>query len=225
MVIDLTRRPVFINTDICTKHVVVRTASTQGASMDAVNGRIARSLPKSQHRFHEEESAGQNLAYVKIGASKKSPQSTLMECRLPVQSIVGGLSQGLLFDPYEVATLYLDSFTNKRGVWRAQLMINSAKNVNGTVWLITVRDEEAKVNLVTATLKEPPAKQKTLFVKPPGRFDRRGTSANLTAEVQAPQDFDDLLPLERIGVSAPGSVGPRSVWDLIRAIQYDSVDG
>ena len=52
MVIDLTRRPVYVNTDICGGQIVVRTAA--GLEVD---GRIGRKLGKS-YRFKGEQEGG-----------------------------------------------------------------------------------------------------------------------------------------------------------------------
>ncbi len=197
MVIDLTRRPVFINTDICVKHVVIRTAKQTGG----VDGRIMRRIEKGSRTFAQWEEVIKDWAYLRIGASKDGPsETTIMEYRLPVHDIVWGRRKKMLFDPYEVATLHWEG--GKRGAWRVHLTINYATNPNGVVWFITVRDEGAKLDLLTATLKEV--------------FEHRKL---------ADFDHDDLLPLERLARELPSPGKRRTVWDLLRQNHFAADDG
>jgi hypothetical protein len=197
MVIDLTRRPVYVNTDICTGQIVVRTAA--GLEVD---GRIGRKLGKS-YRFKGEQEGGKSLSLVTVGAQTeiRAPNGArliTMEYRLPVQEIVQAIRSGKVsLEPYEVSTVYADAITGLGSTWRAQIIVGYRENKQGIIWLVTVRDETAKVDLLTATCKEATTKGLTM----------RG-------------DPESLLPLERLSSPTP-ALAILSVWDRIRLISYE----
>lgn len=196
MVIDLTRKPVVVNTDICPAWVVVRTASNA-----SVDGRLRRKLDKNERRRGRgETNIGGEMVEVEIGASSPPrTEKTLHETRLPIDHIRRRRGDDPFTNPYEVATVYTDAFTGRVGVWRAQILAAYAENRNGGVWLITIRDEALKIDLFTASAKD--------------LDDKRG---ELTVEGATLPD--DRFPLNRIN---PGTAtAPLSVWDRIRRTQY-----
>ncbi len=194
MVIDLTRRPVFLNTDICLNSIVVRTSSN-----GEVDGRLRRQMEKSEHRrSRNERMAGAHLVELDVGATRVTPSRNIMESRLPLNHILLRHKDDPIPNPYEVATVYVDAFTQKTGTWRARISIEQAKNKNGSLWLITIRDEVAKIDLVTATVKELETER----------------ARGLTLGGHGP---DDQLPLERMGARPTGKL---SVWERLRLIEY-----
>lgn len=200
MVIDLTRRPVFINTDICEKLVVVRTASNH-----QVDGRLRRNLEKNEHRRGRgEKNGGNNVVIVDIGATVETAHRTLLEVRLPLDHLVRRKADDPIPNPYEVATVYVDPFSNTTGTWRAQLLVEYVKNKNGGMWCITVRDDATKLDLFTTTAKE-------LATGWGGQLSIGGQKLP-----------DELLPLQRVS-QAKAPLGPLKLsrWDRIRQIEYD----
>lgn len=195
MVIDLTRRPIFINTDVCTDCIVVRTARTR-----EVDGILRRKLDARQHvpRRGNEKRVG-TMAEVTPEAEMAQGDITFMEVRLPTAHVSSRQPKDALPDPYEVATYYRDLFTNKIGTWRAQLIVELSSNKNGKVWLITVRDETLKVDIVCATAKD--------FARP------------VTGQ--------ELLPLQRGNPRLAPGRGTTSVWERLRErrlLGYDTED-
>jgi hypothetical protein len=163
------------------------------------------------HRFvSSEEYIGKERACIKVGAKKQGPKFTLLECRLPVKEIVSQLRQGIAFHPYEVATVYRDSVIGKQGIWRAQIVIGCTKKseVGMGVWMVTVRDEAAKMELVTATIKEVEEVHGGLRLK------------------NQPQDPDEVFPLDRVpSRMLKQPAGRLNVWDRLRLIEYDPLTG
>lgn len=196
MVIDLTRRPIFINTDICPSWVVVRTAANT-----EVDGRVRRTVDSRYTRGRGERHGGNKTLIVDIGAQRAREGRTVMEVRLPLDHVVRRRMDEPRPNPFEVATLYTDAFTKTVGTWRAQILVECTNNKNGSVWFVTVRDEVENRDIVTATAKDLDASRHSVLVvtnqKPP----------------------DELFPIDRLtpGAEAPG---PLSVWERLRRIEY-----
>jgi hypothetical protein len=196
MVIDLTRRPVFINTDICQNSVVIRTASGAG-----VDGRLRRKLePGERLKGRGETRGGKDATEVAIGALRVGPKRTIMECRLPIDHVLRRGPKDPIPNPFEVATVVRDAFTDTMGAWRVQILVEHTSNKNGDLWLITLRDEGLKTDLFTATAKE--------LDTTDGHLSIPGVKSN-----------EDRLPLERM--RGEGVEGPLSVWDRLRRIEYN----
>ena len=86
--------------------------------------------------------------------------------------------------------------------WRAQLIVERTKNKNGELWLVTVRDETLKLDLVTATAKE---------------LDGGGSVIQLRMKGAAKEP----LPLQRINASSPGGPqAPLNKWERLRMSQF-----
>ncbi len=203
VVIDLTRKPIFINTDICVNWVVVRTASN-----DEVDGRVKRRLEKDEHRHGRgEKNIGPGFVAVDVGAFRKREDRTVMEIRLPIDHVIRRNAKEPIPNPFEVATVYVDAFSKKLGTWRAQILVECSKNKNGSLWLVTVKDERTGQYIVTATAKDLDA-------------DR---GVRLTLGNAKPPD--ELLPLERLSPSALVTGGPLSRWERLRQIEYDPNPG
>ncbi len=197
MVIDLTRKPVVVNTDICQNWVVVRTASNSD-----VDGRLRRKLEKREfRRGRGEKHVGNEMAEVEVGASLQRPGKMVLETRLPLDHILRRKDDEPLTNPYEVATLYTDGFTNKQSIWRAQILVEHVKNKNGGIWLVTIRDDGAKIDLLTATAKELETSSPVLIMK-------------------GVPNSEDRFPLDRIKGGAKESAGPLNVWERIRRTSY-----
>ncbi len=203
MVIDLTRRPVFLNTDICPSWVVIRTAAN-----DEVDGRLRRKLEKKEYRRTRGAKSLGGITEVAVGASRVASRRTILECRLPVDHIFHRRDNDPLPNPYEVATVYSDAFTRLVGTWRAQILVGLQKNKNGDLWLITVRDETTKIDLFTATTKELETTMPIQLVLGPPKGDP-----------------ESKLPLDRIDPTSQGVRVPLSVWDRLRQIEYNPHPG
>jgi len=195
VVIDLSRKPVFVNTDVCPGWIVVRTASNGD-----VDGILRRKLERKEHRRGRGEKVNGQFTEVEVEAKHRSKGRTLMECRLPVDHILRRRPEEPLPNPFEVATIYTDAFTKSQGSWRAQLLVERIENKNGDLWMVTVRDEVARMDIVTATTKNLDD-------------DARGL-----AIVVGVKHKDDLLPLQRLTAKEQP---PLSVWDRLRLIEYD----
>lgn len=202
MVIDLTRKPVFINTDICANWVVVRTASNK-----EVDGRVRRTLEKDERRGAGESNAGPHLAVVDVGALRKREERTLMEVRLPIDQVIRRSEKQPIPNPFEVATVFLDAFTKKMGTWRVQILVERSSNKNGTLWLVTIKDEATGQYLVTATAKDLDA------------------SRGGPLKVAGARPADEQFPLERLSPSVLATGGPLSRWERLRQIEYDPHPG
>lgn len=198
MVIDLTRKPVVVNTDICVNWVVVRTASNK-----EVDGRLRRRLERGDTKLGTAE---HNTVVVDIGAQKKRDELTLMEVRLPLNHLLRRRREQGLPNPFEVATVYRDGFSKLLGTWRAQLIIERSVNRNGILWLVTIRDETSQQYLLTATAKDLDAAAGGVLIfngtKPP----------------------DEQFPLDRLSPSTTPTA-PLSRWDRLRQIVYDPNPG
>lgn len=199
MVIDLTRKPVVVNTDICVNWVVLRTAGNH-----EVDGRVRRSLEKKENRRGLPE---HDVMVVEVGAMRKRDDRTLMEVRLPLNHIARRRPEQPIPNPFEVATVYTDAFTKMMSTWRAQIIVERVANKNGTLWLITVRDETSKQFLLTATAKD---------------LDASHGGVIIMTGVKLP---DEQFPLDRLSPSALGPTPPLSVWDRLRQIEYDPNPG
>jgi hypothetical protein len=190
---------VVVNTDICTQWIVVRTSSNS-----EVDGRIRRTLDKDRERLGRgEKRVGHCIAEAVPGAIVVRPKHNLLETKLPIDHILRRGPKEPFPNPFEVATAYVDAFTNTRGTWRAQLILENTKNKNGDFWLLTVRDEVSKVDLFTVTAKE---------------LDTRGRGPILS--IPGVPGMDERLPLERMG-STDSAKPPLSVWERLRQIEYN----
>lgn len=119
------------------------------------------------------------------------PDRNLLETRLPVGHILYRKKDEPIPNPFEVATLYVDAFTQKQGSWRVQLILERWQNKNGDLWLVTVRDEGTKTDLVAVTMK----------------------SAQVELNALMAHD-DDLLPLQRVTKLGLGQERP-NVWNRL----------
>ncbi len=203
VVIDLSRRPVFINVDVCPGWFVVRTASK-----GEVDGILRRKLEKKEFRKGRGERYAVN-GMIEVAVEVKVPRGarTLMEVRLPVDHILRRLPEEPLCNPFEVATSYVDAFTKTEGSWRAQLIVERIQNANGDLWVVTVRDESTRMDLVSATMKEIDD-------------DARGGLRISVGPSIGIKSKEELLPLQRLTQKESGTA-PLSVWERLRLIDYD----
>jgi hypothetical protein len=193
MVIDLTRRPVVINTDICLKWVIVRTASNR-----EVRGTLQREYEGTRHP--SEKSIGNKFIELTPGATRVLGEMIYLESRLiPTRRT----KNYPLCAPYEVATVYVDSYTRRRGTWRAQVTLEDAK----ANWIVSVRDEGSKVDLVMATVKTLEEREE---------MDHNDSILQLRGPIK-PQD--EVFPLNRIDKDQT-PIKPMSIWERIRNITY-----
>ena len=197
MVIDLSRKPVFVNTDVCNGWFVIRTASD-----GSVDGLLRRRLEKNEHRRgRKEKHAGNSSTFVEPEAKMVHKEKTFFETRLPVDHILRRQKDEPLPNPFEVATSYRDVFTQRWGSWRAQILIERWQNKQGELWVVTVRDEVTRTDLVTLTMKEIQKEVATGI----------GTHN------------DDLLPLERI-TALRAQPKRQTVWDRLRTPPVPELD-
>lgn len=206
MVIDLTRRPVVVNTDVCTAWIVVRTAANREVDgilrrrMDQrqvvidryANGRpnatiTARAIGRRGRGERRMGDVNELRTEVELPTGDGSSARILKESRLPIDHLVNKDPHDPLPNPFEVATLYVDGFTGTMGTWRAQLILGRVRNKNGEYWQVTVRDEGARIDLVTVTAKD-------------------------LAHGQG-LGFDEVLPLQRLSSQAPSNT-----WERLRQI-------
>lgn len=191
MVIDLTRRPIVINTDVCQDSIVIRTA---GAG--TVDGLLRRRLEKREQPIRNvEKQQAADMCEVVPTVSLPRGGVTLREVRLPMRHVFArGERKGIPFpNPYEVATYFKDSLVGAQGTWRIEIKLEKVVNNNGTFWTATFRDLAAGMDLATATTKS---------------LDFDNT---LHSKLEP-------LPLERVlaktGENTP--LKPTSVWDRLR---------
>jgi hypothetical protein len=190
VVIDLSRKPVFVNTDVCTGWFVIRTASN-----DIVDGLLRRRLEKREYRKGRmEKHAGNNVTVVLPEARVIRGKRTLLECRLPVEHVLRRKNDEPMPNPFEVATLYTDAVTKQEGSWRVQLILERWKNQNGDLWLVTVRDENTATNLIVVTMK----------------------SIEEEAHGVLGMHKDDQLPLQRV-TTTQQPAKRLNVWDRLRS--------
>ena len=201
VVIDLSRKPVFINADVCPGWFVVRTASK-----GEVNGVLRRKLEKNEHRRGRGETRVGEMVVVAVEASVPRGTRRLMEVRLPVNHILNRRPKDPMCNPFEVATSYVDAFSKTEGSWRAQLIVELIQNANGDLWVVTVRDESTRMDLVSVTMKEIDE-------------DARGRVRVSFGQI-APKTKEDLLPLQRLTMKESHPV-PMNVWERLRAIDYN----
>jgi len=162
MVIDLSRMPVLVSSDVCPDSIVIRTARDK-----TVDGILRRKIdpknltPDNGALRNRNEKKVSDVYEVAVEAQLSRSGQTLQEMRLPLRHMLTwDPKNGLLPEPFEVATAYREGITKRLGTWRIQIKVeilqNQVKNgKNGRIWLITIRDEGARRDIVTATMKLP----------------------------------------------------------------------
>jgi hypothetical protein len=194
MVIDLTRRPVVVNTDVCPQWIVVRTASN-----GQVDGLIRRIIEVRQRRGPVK----QDMLVVAVGVRRQTKDRTIMEARLPIDHVIRRHSDTPLPNPYEVATHWVDPFTESTGTWRVQISVNHVVGKGDPVWYVILRDETVGQFIAILTAKDLDASEVVIQV------------GN-----KLPRTSDELFPLERINQSSQPE--PLNVWQrLRRRHEYD----
>jgi hypothetical protein len=139
------------------------------------------------------------MVEVAVEANREVADMTVQEMRLPIDHLVDRVDRDHYPNPFEVATVYMSAFTKTTGTWRAQLIVERRENKNGELWMVTVRDEGANIDLVTATAKELDTGVKV------GQLHIKG----LTREP---------LPLQRLNLSE-GQLQSPNRWELLRLTQ------
>lgn len=142
MVIDLTRLPVVINTDVCPSSIVLRTARAHG-----VDG-----IPR---RTNEDRWGKVKTFEAEVKASRAYKDGVIFqEFRLDLGHILPKTKAGdITQSPFEVATWARDHFSGTSSTWRVRISIEQQYNKNGQVWFVTLTDERALLPVVTLTAK------------------------------------------------------------------------
>lgn len=149
MILDFTHRPLKVVTDDCVKSIVVRSM----ASTDA-DGLVRR----------WEEAKGGKRWPNEVAPTVRMPRGdvTCIETRLPIFHIQPRTPKKGRYDateaipvlpnPFEVVSFYKDSWTEKAGTWRLNVIIEL--HTNRRQWFVTVQDETSSSPIVTVMAKD-----------------------------------------------------------------------
>lgn len=206
MVIDLTRRPVVVNTDICPAWIVIRTAANRD-----VDGVLRRRMDQQSvgvgNRVFKQALGRRARGERKMGDTSElrtevempmgdGPSARIVkESLLPIDHLANKDPREPLPDPYEVATFFVDGFSGSVGTWRAQIILGHVRNKNGEYWQVTVRDEGARIDLVTATAKD--------LAQGHGAFDEVLPLQRLSSQTAFGNTWERLRQFSRITEDSP----------------------